>query len=363
MSTHENIPGTRAELRESYEKLMSLHANAPKADKIRRGYGFENLIRDLLSLEHLDPRIRIRPSGEEIDGSFVYRNRVFLLEAKWRHDPQPASALYEFKGKLDGKLHGTIGVFISINGFSSNAVDSLLKGKALNMVLFDGKDFEACFLHQQTFSNVLDFKLRAAAEIGSAFESYQTATVDLAADKVEAMQTQPRQLTSVAGEARRRKITVICEGQSAEFVLSKLTLRLPRRTSDSLHVQFVVTNGKINAARTANGWWHCMEAHEEIVVVVDSDGDVTATQKIFDEGLRGYQLREREFDLIIVDPEVEAWLFSPEHFSDRIHVIRAMEPSKRQEALLEAIEEVNIEDLKRRDNTFVQYARHFEGHP
>lgn len=74
---------------------------------------FERIINALLSREALDPRTSFRPLGEEIDGFFELRDRTYLLEAKWRRDPLPASDLYAFKGKVDGKLVGTIGVLMS----------------------------------------------------------------------------------------------------------------------------------------------------------------------------------------------------------------------------------------------------------
>ena len=60
-----------------------------------------------------------------------------LFEAKWTGDPVPASMLYQFRGKLEGKLTGTLGIFISIGGYSADAVDALVAGKSLNLVLFD----------------------------------------------------------------------------------------------------------------------------------------------------------------------------------------------------------------------------------
>ena len=51
--------------------------------------------------------------------------KTYLLEAKWRKQPIPASDLYAFKGKVDGKLVGTIGVFISMSDYSADAIDAL----------------------------------------------------------------------------------------------------------------------------------------------------------------------------------------------------------------------------------------------
>jgi hypothetical protein len=66
-----------------------------------------------------------------------------LLEVKWRVDPQPASTLYQFMGKVNGKLVGTIGLFVSMSGFSPDAVDALVAGKELNLILMDGDDVRA----------------------------------------------------------------------------------------------------------------------------------------------------------------------------------------------------------------------------
>jgi hypothetical protein len=108
--------------------------------------------------------LNYRPGGEEIDGSFVSHGRVFLLEAKWHDNAVPASALYAFKGKVDGKLVGTLGIFLSMSGYSKDAVDALMVGKNLNVVLFDGADVDACMDKNVGFKAVLSYKLRLASE-------------------------------------------------------------------------------------------------------------------------------------------------------------------------------------------------------
>ncbi len=47
-----------------------------------------------------------------------------------------SSSLYQFKGKVEGKLTGTVGLFFSMSGYSTDAVQALLVGKDLNLVLF-----------------------------------------------------------------------------------------------------------------------------------------------------------------------------------------------------------------------------------
>jgi hypothetical protein len=74
-------------LLEQYRSLVDLPADAPPLDKRKRGRAFEQLLKSLLARDDLAPRIRIVPSGEEIDGSFALHDRVYLLEAKWHSNP------------------------------------------------------------------------------------------------------------------------------------------------------------------------------------------------------------------------------------------------------------------------------------
>ena len=141
----------------------------PKGWYQRRGFALERIISRILSSERLEPKTHIRPSEEEIDGSFLFAERTFLLEAKWKAEPIPASDFYAFKGKVDGKLIGTIGVFVSMSGFSSDAVDALKFGKEINLILFNGSDFQLVAEGQRSFISALREKLRYAAEEGQPF--------------------------------------------------------------------------------------------------------------------------------------------------------------------------------------------------
>src|SRR5688500_9312943 len=94
--------------REDFEKWKAVPMSADAAWFAQRGRALEGLICQILEAERLEPRLRFRPKGEEIDGSFVFGGRVYLLEAKWTTRPVAASELYAFRGKVDGKLVGTI---------------------------------------------------------------------------------------------------------------------------------------------------------------------------------------------------------------------------------------------------------------
>lgn len=140
----------------------------------QRGRTFERVLKRMLSRENMEPRASMRPEGEEIDGSFSMGDRFFLLEAKWHADPIPASALYAFKGKVDGKLIGTIGTFFSMSDYSTDAVDALLSGKELSLILFGQQDLLLIEDEKITMRDAMRVKLRYAADYGQPFFALET---------------------------------------------------------------------------------------------------------------------------------------------------------------------------------------------
>ncbi|MGF6372961.1 hypothetical protein OKW40_005777 [Paraburkholderia sp. RAU6.4a] len=154
--------------------LLEVPAGADRYWFQQRGRAFERVLKEILAREKMEPRASMRPGGEEIDGSFAMGDRFFLLEAKWHANPIPASALYAFKGKVDGKLEGTIGTFFSMSDFSTEAVDALLCGKELNLILFGKKDLLLIEDGNITMREAMRVKLRYAADYGQPFFPLET---------------------------------------------------------------------------------------------------------------------------------------------------------------------------------------------
>ncbi len=66
----------------------------------------------------------------------------YLLEAKWQQRPVRAPDLDSLAGKLSRKLDNTLGLYLSINGYSEDAVRVHSSGRRL-MLLMDGSDLMA----------------------------------------------------------------------------------------------------------------------------------------------------------------------------------------------------------------------------
>ncbi|MGW6661271.1 restriction endonuclease [Rhodococcus sp. NPDC055024] len=146
-----------------------LPETADSQEKATRGRKFEKILAAMFSEDNLQPRLSYRPKGEEVDGSIWFQGRVILVEAKWTQKHHPASSLYSFRGKVDGKLTGTVGLFISMSGFSPDSIDALIAGKELNLILVDGDDVRAIANRKITVTEALELKLRAAGETGTPF--------------------------------------------------------------------------------------------------------------------------------------------------------------------------------------------------
>ncbi len=160
----------KKELRERWQTL-----NETLSEKYqKRGYQLEKLIIDLLRSEGLNPAPPYRTNGEQIDGLFEMEGRYFSLEVKWEKEPLPASTIYAFRAKVDGKLIGTIGIFVAINGFSEDAPIALRYGKEINILLFDGEDIAFALNDEYSFRKVLKAKLRYAAQYGEVYYTYKS---------------------------------------------------------------------------------------------------------------------------------------------------------------------------------------------
>lgn len=139
-----------------------------------RGRILEQIICHLLDGEALEPELGPKYRGEQIDISFRFRERFHLLEMKWHSEPIQAGDLYAFRGKLAGKLVGTIGLFLSISGYTTDAVQALAFGKEINILLFDEEDLKHALSEDFSFGQILDVKLRRAAAYGDIYYAFET---------------------------------------------------------------------------------------------------------------------------------------------------------------------------------------------
>jgi hypothetical protein len=149
-----------AKLRDEVLQLSSMEPHA-------RGYAFEAFLTSLFDVYGLRPREPFRNRGEQIDGSFVFANETYLLEAKWQSARIGATDLHSFQGKLDEKATWARGLFISYSGFTDDGLFAFGRGK--RVICMDGLDLYEMLNRGLPLDHVLDRKVRRAAETGLPF--------------------------------------------------------------------------------------------------------------------------------------------------------------------------------------------------
>ena len=134
----------------------------------QRGFSLEKVISGLFDLFDLDPKASFKIVGEQIDGAFSFEGTDYLLEAKWQKELVPAKELDSLAGKLSRKLENTLGLFLSINGFSEDAIKTHASGRRL-ILLMDGSDLMAVLEGRLDLVQLLLRKRRHAAETGNIY--------------------------------------------------------------------------------------------------------------------------------------------------------------------------------------------------
>lgn len=109
-------------------------------DASERGYELEEILNELFRLFELNPRGAFRRTGEQIDGAFVHDGAHFLIEAKWQKKPVNLADLRDLDSAVKTSLDNTLGLFVSINGFSNEALEGYVLGERPRLVCMDGAD-------------------------------------------------------------------------------------------------------------------------------------------------------------------------------------------------------------------------------
>lgn len=123
----------------------------------QRGFKLEQLMNKLFTLNDLDPKASFKIMGQQIDGAFTLDGTEFLFEAKWTKSLINNSDLAAFKEKVKSKLENTLGLFLSIDGFSEDGITASQYSDKV-MILMDGSDLMAVLEERISFTSLINRK-------------------------------------------------------------------------------------------------------------------------------------------------------------------------------------------------------------
>ena len=144
-------------------KDLTDFADTPQA----RGFAFEKFLYNFFNANGLEPRGSFKLVGEQIDGSFLLYNEVYLLEAKWTSRKIDKGDLVIFNEKVSSKSGFTRGLYISFSGYTDEALATFSNGRTINVILMTVQELAIALTRQIDLIDVLKFKVRALAEEGN----------------------------------------------------------------------------------------------------------------------------------------------------------------------------------------------------
>jgi|LGVF01.1.fsa_nt_gb hypothetical protein len=157
--------------KESELLLMMLDELEVSTEKQKRGYHLQDLLNrtfDLHKIPVMDSFTRNK-GGEQIDGAFMLKGWHYIVECRWRKKLSDIRELDGLSGQIARSGRQTMGVFLSINGWSENVVPLLKQNPNKSIVLMDGYDLRAVLARQLDLKN---FLLAKVANLNLKVEPY-----------------------------------------------------------------------------------------------------------------------------------------------------------------------------------------------
>ena len=98
-----------------------------------------------------------------IDGKYC------LVEARWTKKLVEPKEVRDFVGKVtNGKLDYTLGIMVSVNGFTDATSEAARSAGRLVAIFVDGRDLYTVLEGHHDLKNLLERKMRHAANTGEA---------------------------------------------------------------------------------------------------------------------------------------------------------------------------------------------------
>lgn len=141
-SKKDEFPCLRSDLLLEFDRFATLTSSE---DRKKRGFLLENLLERIFSLHDIPAQksFKRNEGGEQIDGAFKIESSYFLVECKWTQKLTDIRQLDSLYGKISRSGKHTLGLFLSINGWSSNVTPLLKQNQDKSIILMDGYDLRS----------------------------------------------------------------------------------------------------------------------------------------------------------------------------------------------------------------------------
>ncbi len=162
----------QAEIKRSQIDLESLSTRLNESAKWlgsqQAGYDFQTWFFDLLDYFEITNRRPYVHEGRQIDGSLTLHDTTYLVELKFTSQQAGAPDINSFLKKVNDKADNTMGVMVSISGYSSVAKEEA-SGPKTPLLLLDHQHLYLALSGAMKLPEIIDRIRRHASQTGEAY--------------------------------------------------------------------------------------------------------------------------------------------------------------------------------------------------
>ncbi|HEU5046585.1 MAG TPA: hypothetical protein VFT64_01950 [Rickettsiales bacterium] len=134
----------------------------------KTGYAFQEWFYDLLDFCEIVNRRPYIIDGRQIDGSLTHDGTTYLVELKFTAQQSDATDIDSLRAKVDDKADNTMGIMVSISGYSSVAIRGA-SGRKTTLVLMDAGHLYLFLSEIMDFTNIIARLRRHVSQTGEAY--------------------------------------------------------------------------------------------------------------------------------------------------------------------------------------------------
>lgn len=146
-------------------RLDTLHS---KVGTQEGGYAFQDWFYDFLDYSEVTNRKPYTSSGRQIDGSLTHDGTTYLVELKFTSSQSDATDIDSLRSKVEDKADNTMGIMVSISGYSSVAINGA-SGRRTTLILLDAQHIYLCLSGVLSFGDIISRVRRHASQTGESF--------------------------------------------------------------------------------------------------------------------------------------------------------------------------------------------------
>ncbi|MGB3493690.1 MAG: restriction endonuclease [Elainellaceae cyanobacterium] len=146
-----NFTALQANLLTQFDDFASFRDSK---DKKQRGFLLEDLLKQIFSLYEISTQksFKRNEGGEQIDGAFKLEGWYYLVECKWTQKLTDIRQLDSLYGKISRSGKQTLGLFLSINGWSENVRPLLKQNHDKSIILMEGYDLRSVLVEENNLN-------------------------------------------------------------------------------------------------------------------------------------------------------------------------------------------------------------------